>query len=144
MFDIGWSELLVIVVVALIFIGPRDLPATVRTVTGLIRKVRRMAWEFQSSLEDMARETGVNEVKRDLQRMADIDPGRETEKALGLNYGDAWDPTTGNPIRAPGADATAAASAEATPAPAAISPPDEPDAPSASLVPVPPVETGRP
>lgn len=139
MFDIGWSELLVIVVVALIFIGPRDLPATVRTVTGLIRKVRRMAWEFQSSLEDMARETGVDEVKRDLQRMADIDPSRETDKALGISYGDAWDPATGNPIRTPGADATAASADESDTASAAA-----PEAPSASPDPVPPVEAGRP
>jgi len=144
MFDIGWSELLVIVVVALIFIGPRDLPATVRTVTGLIRKVRRMAWEFQSSLEDMARETGVDEVKRDLQRMTDIDPGRETEKALGLDYGDAWDPTTGNPIRAPGADARASSTAGAAAASAATSPPGESEAPAASPALAPSAEAGRP
>ncbi|MBM3559989.1 MAG: twin-arginine translocase subunit TatB [Alphaproteobacteria bacterium] len=124
MFDIGWSELLVIVVVALIFIGPRDLPATIRTVSAFIRKIRRMAWDFQSSLEDMARETGVTEVKRDLQRMTDIDPGRETEKALGLDYGDAWDPTNGNPIRSPGADAAAspAATAAATMSPSPAGP----------------------
>ena len=139
MFDSGWSELLVIVVVALIFIGPRDLPATVRTITGLIRKVRRMAWEFQSSLEDMARETGVDEVKRDLQRMADIDPGRETEKALGLSYGDAWDPTTGNPIRAPGADATATSADGSDTTPAAA-----PEAPAASPAVATPPEARRP
>ncbi|MGE0255694.1 MAG: Sec-independent protein translocase protein TatB [Alphaproteobacteria bacterium] len=137
MFDLGWSELLVIVVVALIFIGPRDLPATVRTVSGLVRKIRRMAWDFQSSLEEMARETGVDEVKRDLQRMTDVDPGRETEKALGLDYGDAWDPTSGNPIRTPGADAAAtsaaAAAAATTPvmaAPTAADPAEAPATPS--------------
>ena len=46
MFDIGWPELLLIMVVALVVIGPKDLPAAIRTVTTILRKVRGMAAEF--------------------------------------------------------------------------------------------------
>lgn len=75
MFDLGWSEILLIVAVALIVIGPKDLPQAVRTVTQIIRRMRGMAREFQSSLDDLAREAGVDEIKRDLNEFkADYDP----------------------------------------------------------------------
>ena len=59
MFDIGWPELMLIMVVALVVIGPKDLPAAIRTVTTILRKVRGMAADFQSGLDDIAREAGV-------------------------------------------------------------------------------------
>ena len=56
MFDIGGWEFLVVIVIAIIVIGPKDLPGTIRTVTGWIRKARELAREFQSGLDDLARE----------------------------------------------------------------------------------------
>ena len=57
MFDIGWSELLALVVIAIVFVGPKDLPRMMRTAGQYVAKVRAMAREFQTSFEDLARET---------------------------------------------------------------------------------------
>ena len=56
MFDIAWSELGVIAVVALIVIGPKDLPKVLRTIGQWTAKARSMAREFQSGIDDMVRE----------------------------------------------------------------------------------------
>ena len=66
MFDIGWSELLVIGVVALIVVGPKDLPKLFRTVGQFMGKARGMAREFQRSMEQAADESGLKEASRDL------------------------------------------------------------------------------
>ncbi|TYO89956.1 Sec-independent protein translocase protein TatB [Oceanicella actignis] len=67
MFDIGWSELLVIGALALIVVGPKDLPVMLRTLGRYVGKARGMAREFQRTLEDAAREADLPEL-RDVQR----------------------------------------------------------------------------
>jgi len=72
MFDFAWSEIMLIGAVALIAIGPKDMPAAIRTVTGMIKKARRMASEFQTHVDDMVREAELGDVKQafnDLRRM---------------------------------------------------------------------------
>lgn len=78
MLDVGWSELILIGVVALIVVGPRDLPEMFRTLGRFTAKTRAMARDFSKVMEEAARETGVNDIARDL---------RETTsaKALGLD-----------------------------------------------------------
>ncbi len=56
MFDIGWQEIFVIAVFALIVIGPKDLPRALKTVTGVIRKMKGMARDFQSGMDDIVRD----------------------------------------------------------------------------------------
>ncbi|MEO8715387.1 MAG: Sec-independent protein translocase protein TatB [Acetobacteraceae bacterium] len=63
MFDFAWSELGVIAVVALIFIGPKDMPVALKSVTGMIKKARRMASEFQTHVDDMVRDADLHEVR---------------------------------------------------------------------------------
>ena len=75
MFDLGWPELMLIMVVALIVIGPKELPNAIRTVMGIVRKMRSAAREFQSGLDDIARESGLDDVKRDLEGIEHYDPG---------------------------------------------------------------------
>lgn len=76
MFDLGWPELMLIMVVALIVIGPKELPNAIRTVMAVVRKLRGAAREFQSGLDDIARESGLDDVKRDLQDMDYRDPAK--------------------------------------------------------------------
>jgi sec-independent protein translocase protein TatB len=64
MFDIGWSELLVIAVVALIVIGPKELPSVLRTVGQWTTKIRRMAGEFQSQFQEALREAEMADLKK--------------------------------------------------------------------------------
>ena len=73
MLDIGSWEFLIVIVIALIVIGPKDLPGMVRTVSQWIRRARELAREFQGGLEDMAREAELDKVKDSLQ--AELDPG---------------------------------------------------------------------
>ncbi len=67
MFDIGWSELLVLGALALIVVGPKDLPGMLRSLGQIAGKARGMAREFQRTMEDAAREADVAEL-RDVQK----------------------------------------------------------------------------
>jgi sec-independent protein translocase protein TatB len=67
MFDFSWGEVLVIGGVALIVIGPKDLPKALRTVGQMTSKVRRMAGEFQAQFNEAMREAELDEVRKDLQ-----------------------------------------------------------------------------
>ena len=69
MFDLGMGELLVIGVVALIVVGPKDLPIMFRTVGKYTGRMRAMARDFQKAMNDAADEAGVREVSRDLKKM---------------------------------------------------------------------------
>lgn len=71
MFDIGWSELVVIGVVALIAIGPKELPGVLRTVGQYMGKVRRMASEFQSQFQEAMREAEMADIKKSVDEMTD-------------------------------------------------------------------------
>ncbi|MEX0304399.1 MAG: Sec-independent protein translocase protein TatB [Leisingera sp.] len=66
MFDLGWTELLVIGVVALIVVGPKDLPVLFRNVGRFVGKAKGMAREFSRAMHDAADEAGVNEVAKGL------------------------------------------------------------------------------
>ncbi len=66
MFDIGFSELLLIGVVALIVVGPKDLPVMFRTVGRYVGKAKAMAREFQRSMEDAADASGFKDIQEDI------------------------------------------------------------------------------
>jgi len=70
MFDIGWSELLIIGIVALIVIGPKELPGALRTLGQWMTKIRRMAAEFQGQFQDAMREAELAELKKEMDDMA--------------------------------------------------------------------------
>ena len=91
MFDVGWSELLVIGVVALIAIGPKELPGVLRAVGQWTGKIRRMASEFQDQFREAMREVEMADLKKQIddttsELTANLDP---------MNYdGTAWKPET--------------------------------------------------
>jgi sec-independent protein translocase protein TatB len=67
MFDMSWGEIMVIGGVALIVIGPKDLPKALRTVGQMTAKVRRMAGEFQSQFSDAMREAELQDVRKEVE-----------------------------------------------------------------------------
>ena len=64
MFDIGWSEMAVVALIALLIIGPKDLPKTMRTLSQWVRKAKAMTREFQSGIDDMIRESELDEARK--------------------------------------------------------------------------------
>ena len=66
MFDLGWSELLIVAAIAVIIVGPKEMPRVVRSVTGGVRKVREMAFDFQSSMEDIANDADIKKIKDEM------------------------------------------------------------------------------
>jgi len=89
MFDISWGELLLIGVVALVFIGPKELPTVLRTVGQWMGKLRRMASEFQSQFHEAMREAEMSDLKKQVDEMAtqaqsyaNFDPVSEVRKEL--------------------------------------------------------------
>ncbi len=71
MLDIGGWELLVLGVIALLVIGPNELPRAMRNMFGLIRKVRTMAGDFQNSMEDIARESDLADIRKEIKEVKD-------------------------------------------------------------------------
>jgi sec-independent protein translocase protein TatB len=71
MFDMSWGEVMVIGAVALIVIGPKDLPRALRTVGNMVGKVRRLAGEFQGQFNEAMREAELEDVKRQIQGVND-------------------------------------------------------------------------
>ena len=67
MFDIGWTELVVIAVVAIVVIGPKDLPRAMRYVGQWTTRLKRMSREFQGQFNEALREAELDEVKKDIQ-----------------------------------------------------------------------------
>ena len=131
MFDIGWSELLVIAVVALVAIGPKELPTVLRTIGQWMAKLRRMASEFQNQFHEAMREAELSELKKEVDEMASkaasythYDPvseiTRDLEKAAGpLPSVDATPAGTppADPAAPPASPASSGADAAAPAAP---------------------------
>ena len=87
MFDIGWGELLVIGIVALVAIGPKELPGALRTLGQWMAKLRRMASEFQGQFHEAMREAELHDLKKQVDEMttqaqsyANFDPVGEVRK----------------------------------------------------------------
>ena len=82
LFDIGWSELLLIGVVALIFIGPKDLPRALRIAGYWVGKARTLSREFQSSVDQMIREAELDEMRQQLKKATEFDIDKEFHKTV--------------------------------------------------------------
>lgn len=128
MFDIGWSELVVIGVVALIAIGPKELPGVLRTVGQWMGKIRRMASEFQSQFQEAMREAEMADLKKEVDSLnqqassfTSFDPvataNAEIQKAIDTPVSTGTDSP---PSALPQTDAAAEAVNEA--APSALAP----------------------
>jgi sec-independent protein translocase protein TatB len=82
MFDIGWQELFIIAVLALLVVGPRDLPRTLRTVMGYIRKAKDMAREFQNGIDEVAQEVELDDIRKEANRIGQMDITEEINNTV--------------------------------------------------------------
>jgi sec-independent protein translocase protein TatB len=82
LFDLGMSELLLIGVVALVVIGPKDLPKALRVAGFWVRKARTLSREFQTSVEQMIREAELDEMRQELKKATEIDLDKEFRQTI--------------------------------------------------------------
>ncbi len=73
MFDFAWSEIALVGVVALIAIGPKDMPGAMRAVAGMVKKARRMAAEFQGHVDEMMRDADLGEFRQQINEIRNFD-----------------------------------------------------------------------
>ena len=138
MFDIGWTEMLVIAVVMIVVVGPKDLPKMLRTFGRTTAKLRSMAGDFQKQFNEALKEAELDDVKKSVDSLRGLNPANEIKKQLnpfekaaadvraGLDK--ALKPTT------PASSAATAATAAAVATPAAVA---EPAVPAVPVVPGP-------
>jgi sec-independent protein translocase protein TatB len=82
MFGFSWAEIGLIMAVALIAIGPKDLPVAIRTVTAMMKKARGMAAEFQGHVDEMMREANLADVKTEINKIRKFDFKGAVEKQI--------------------------------------------------------------
>ncbi|MFT6580661.1 MAG: Sec-independent protein translocase protein TatB [Alphaproteobacteria bacterium] len=82
MLDVGWQELFIIGVITIVVVGPEEIPKVLRTVTSWVRRIREMAREFQSGIDDIARESELADIKRDLEASVDVDMDETLENIM--------------------------------------------------------------
>ena len=124
MFDIGWSELVVIAVVALIAIGPKELPGVLRTVGQWMGKARKMAAEFQGQFQEAMREAEMADLKKSFDEVKEAATG-----FAGGNVMTSLEKDVGSALRIDDIDKPAVAATD-TPA---IDPPALPTTPEAPI-----------
>ncbi len=82
MFDIGWTEMALIAVVAVVVIGPKELPKVMREMGLWVSRARNMSRVFMMQLEEMSRQAGIEDVRKEAEKLRQLDPAREIEKAV--------------------------------------------------------------
>jgi sec-independent protein translocase protein TatB len=82
MFGFSWAEIGLIMAVALVAIGPKDLPVAIRTVTAMMKKARGMAAEFQGHVDEMMREANLSDVKTEINKLRRFDFKSAAEQTM--------------------------------------------------------------
>lgn len=85
-FGIGASELMIIAVVALIVVGPRELPKVLRAVGRFVNQLRSMAGEFQKHLDAAMRDSGIDEVKKDVANLTKFTAANDIGKQMSNSF----------------------------------------------------------
>jgi sec-independent protein translocase protein TatB len=126
MLGLDWSELALIAVVAVVVIGPKDLPDAVRGIAKGIQKLRRMAGEFQGQVDEVVREAKLDDVRNSINEIRNFNVRdiveKEIDKDGSIRKTFTEDPI-GNPLRdafSPGGNADSVHGAAVTPPPDAM------------------------
>jgi sec-independent protein translocase protein TatB len=82
MFDIGWSEMAVIAVVALVVIGPKELPGALKTFAYWMKQARKMAREFQSGVDEIIRDAELDDARKAVSSISSRSVGQMLEKSI--------------------------------------------------------------
>ena len=82
MFDIGWTEMLVIAVIMIVIVGPKDLPKMLRTFGQTTKKLRGMAGDFQKQFNEALKEAELDGVKESVDAFRSLNPANEIKKQL--------------------------------------------------------------
>jgi sec-independent protein translocase protein TatB len=82
MFDLSWSHILIFLVVALVVVGPKDMPRLLRMAGQWVGKARGMANEFRKSFDDMARASELDELRQEIENLRHEKPLSELENAM--------------------------------------------------------------
>src|SRR3954466_10820849 len=112
MFDIGWSELVVIAVVALIAIGPKELPGVLRMVGQWMGKARKMAAEFQGQFQEAKREAEMADLKKTFDEVKETATGFAGNNVMTSLQKDVTDSLRIDDIDKPAIEPPATASAD--------------------------------
>jgi sec-independent protein translocase protein TatB len=143
MFDISWSEFLLIGIVALVVIGPKELPGVMRTLGKWTRKVRGMAGEFQNQFQEAMRESEMADLKKEVDSLAhdvkSFDPTKDVRddlRGLGEDFKQSLNGGAEPAAAVPATDpALTQTPAETASAPLDVTPPPAADAPAAATPP---------
>jgi sec-independent protein translocase protein TatB len=137
MFDLAWGEILVVGLVAVLVLGPKELPQAMRTFAKGMRKIRSLSAEFQGHFNEVLREAELDEVRKQVQKFSQtsltdhvtnlVDPKGEIAKEVESTFQDpdaklpapeaGMDGTEALPVATPGAPDVAAVEAPAESAP---------------------------
>ena len=85
MFDFAWSELLIIIVIAIVVVGPKDLPRMMRVLGRLVGRARAIAGEFRLGLDQLAREAELDDLKKQGEDLSKMKPGKFMEDMIDPN-----------------------------------------------------------
>ena len=88
MFDIGWQEVMVVAVLAIIVIGPKDLPRAIKTITHWVRKARSLARDLQDGLDEVVREAELDDIKKEANKIMEgtgVDPSKGLTEELDMS-----------------------------------------------------------
>jgi sec-independent protein translocase protein TatB len=123
MFDIGWSELVVIAVVALIAIGPKELPGVLRMVGQWMGKARKMAGEFQGQFQEAMREAEMADLKKTFDEVKETATGFASDNVMTSLQKDVSDSLRIDDLSKPETDAQVASVTDAPVTPTTPEPP---------------------
>ncbi len=125
MFEVGWTEMLVIAIVMIVVVGPKDLPNMLRTFGRTVAKLRSMAGDFQKQFNDALKEAELDDVKKSVDALRSLNPASEIRKQL-------------DPFEQAAADVRAGVDAAMKPKPAA----DPATPPASTPMPAEPLKNG--